>query len=136
LPSLQQRQILGMELRQEITRRLRRRQFIAQQQRQRLVLPELTAADARADLDEVQQPGPAHRASWPRPPALRRRCNLCNLCNFLATPAGAGTIFEIAEFIGALKFDQPKGCTSHTGCTALTGGCATEKMPPCPLLAA
>ena len=30
-----------MELRQEITRRLRRRQLVTQQQRQRLVLPEL-----------------------------------------------------------------------------------------------
>jgi len=41
LAFLQQRQILGMELRQKIPRGLRRRQLVPQQQRQRLVLTEL-----------------------------------------------------------------------------------------------
>jgi hypothetical protein len=38
---LQQRQVLGMELRQKVARRLRRRQVVAEQQRQRLVLAKL-----------------------------------------------------------------------------------------------
>ncbi len=41
LAVLQQRQILGVELRQKIPRGLRRRQFVPQKQRQRLVLPKL-----------------------------------------------------------------------------------------------
>ena len=41
LALLQQGQILGMELPQEIARRLRCRQLVPQQQRQRVVLPEL-----------------------------------------------------------------------------------------------
>jgi hypothetical protein len=41
LAVLQQRQVLGMKLREEVTRRLRRRKIVAQKQRQRLVLAEL-----------------------------------------------------------------------------------------------
>jgi hypothetical protein len=41
LALLQQRQVLGMELRQKVARRLRRRQVVAEQQRQRLVLAKL-----------------------------------------------------------------------------------------------
>jgi hypothetical protein len=41
LALLQQRQVFGVELRQKIPRGLRCRQLVAQQQRQRLVLPEL-----------------------------------------------------------------------------------------------
>jgi hypothetical protein len=41
LALLQQRQVLGMELRQKAARRLRRRQVVAQQQRQCLVLAKL-----------------------------------------------------------------------------------------------
>jgi hypothetical protein len=56
LAVLQQRQILGMELRQEIARRLRRRQLVPEQQGQRLVLPELVEILGRS-------PPAAHIAS-------------------------------------------------------------------------